>query len=651
MARRRRPQRHPGVERCEAARWRRKSPTTNKPLQEKMTPREHEKDGCGAHLPVSFYLAEEAAQHQKGGKRKTSLGGDSACSESNESNQSIATANSDASTCLPDDHIVQLQTELSKCQRSKCKIDQLLSENDLLRKECHDSNCRLQVEMSLRKLQCRKLQISNKRLQEECQDAKQHRKEAADLNAALQRKLQLAETRLKEKLCPTSAAPFCLDAAGEAQQEHEKILRQSEEAKKKAYAEQEQILREAEEAKQKAAQAKARKEAEEKRQQQARQKAKEEAEKLQAAQAKARKEAEEKRQQERATSRAATAELYAMCERILGAGFRRRQTLSELEAAARADAENGICTLQQALAVRLALNFESTPNDILLSPWAEMNESSRFSNREEYDPALPPGQVQLGPALVVIVMAKQAAWRAGCRQTLDVKEVAGLEDVWRDSEKARSPTGLRTVQVGKMECGQFVGKIKPDKDVEQMARNFKLDDSATSRLTELKVWRKRRGQEDRATKDLERIGYHLRFAKRPNALCTLLVGKLLEGEVEELPDLTNAEKIMTDYKLDEDACSKMREIIEKRHKDEDLVLTSVRKHLSNASNASSMPQGRRTAEPMRLRASSCAMACVASAVADFFGFTGTTEVWPPTSRSLKPPCDGKKLSSQCSARS
>ena len=29
------------------------------------------------------------------------------------------------------------------------------------------------------------------------------------------------------------------------------------------------------------------------------------------------------------------------------------------------------------------------------------NESSRFSNREEYDPALPPGQVQLGPALVV----------------------------------------------------------------------------------------------------------------------------------------------------------------------------------------------------------------------------------------------------------
>ncbi|CAE7329125.1 unnamed protein product [Symbiodinium natans] len=171
-------------------------------------------------------------------------------------------------------------------------------------------------------------------------------------------------------------------------------------------------------------------------------------------------------------------------------------------------------------------------------------------------------------------------------------------------EKARSPTGLLTVQIGKMECGQFVGKIKPDKDVERMASNlgsapftspdlwvpgkFKLDDPVTSRLTELKVWRKRNGQEDRATKDLERIEYHLRFAKRPNALCTLLVGKLLEGEMDELPDLTKAEKIMTDYKLDEDACSKMREIIEKRYEDEERVLTSVRKHLNSASNASSM---------------------------------------------------------------
>jgi len=171
------------------------------------------------------------------------------------------------------------------------------------------------------------------------------------------------------------------------------------------------------------------------------------------------------------------------------------------------------------------------------------------------------------------------------RQETKAQDVEKLYEVL---EKARSPTGLLTVQIGKMECGQFVGKVKPDKDVERMARKFKLDDHVTSRLTELKVWRQRNGEEDRAMKDLERVEFHLRFAKRPNALCTLLVGKLLEGEIDELPDLTKAEKIMQDFKLDEDARCKMREIIEKRFNDEDAVIATVRKQLNSASNASSV---------------------------------------------------------------
>ncbi|CAE8718404.1 unnamed protein product, partial [Polarella glacialis] len=112
-----------------------------------------------------------------------------------------------------------------------------------------------------------------------------------------------------------------------------------------------------------------------------------------------------------------------------------------------------------------------------------------------------------------------------------------------------------------MECGQFVGKIKPDKDVERLARKFKLDDHVTSRLTELKVCRRTSGQEERGIKDLDRLEQHLRYCKRPNAMATLLAGKLLEGEMEELPDLTEAEKIMEKYKLDEDARSKLREIV------------------------------------------------------------------------------------------
>merc|ERR1719464_2570397 len=132
-----------------------------------------------------------------------------------------------------------------------------------------------------------------------------------------------------------------------------------------------------------------------------------------------------------------------------------------------------------------------------------------------------------------------------------------LAKLYEVLERARSPTGLLTVKIGEMECGQFVGKIKPDKDVERLARKFKLDDHVTSRLTELAV--RRRGSKE---EDLERIEQHLRYCKRPSAMATLLAGKLLEGEVDELPDLEEAEGLMTKFKLDEDARSKLREIIE-----------------------------------------------------------------------------------------
>merc|ERR1719464_74814 len=137
-----------------------------------------------------------------------------------------------------------------------------------------------------------------------------------------------------------------------------------------------------------------------------------------------------------------------------------------------------------------------------------------------------------------------------------------LAKLYEVLERARSPTGLLTVKIGEMECGQFVGKVKPDKDVERLARKFKLDDYVKSRLTELAVRLK-----DRKDLHLERIEQHLRYSKHPNAMTTLLAGKLLEHQVEELPDLKEAEVIMKTYRLDEDARSKLREIVEKRADD------------------------------------------------------------------------------------
>merc|ERR1719464_146574 len=168
------------------------------------------------------------------------------------------------------------------------------------------------------------------------------------------------------------------------------------------------------------------------------------------------------------------------------------------------------------------------------------------------------------------------------KKRMDTKEqdIAKLYEVL---ERARSPTGLLTVKIGEMECGQFVGKIKPDKDVERLARKFKLDDYVTSRLTELVVRRK-------ATKedDLDRLEQHLRDCKRPSAMATLLASKLLEGEVDELPDLAEAEVLMEKFRLDEDARSKLREIVEKRASDKIEVLACIKKHLETSTFPSSM---------------------------------------------------------------
>lgn len=173
------------------------------------------------------------------------------------------------------------------------------------------------------------------------------------------------------------------------------------------------------------------------------------------------------------------------------------------------------------------------------------------------------------------------------RKRQDTKQ-EDIEKLYEVLERARSPTGLLTVKIGEMECGRFVGKIKPDKDVERLARKFRLDEPVASRLTELVHRRKQQGEPDRAQKDLHTIEQHLRYCKRTSAMATLLAGKLLEGDVDELPDLTEAEHVMEKYRLDEDAKSKLREIIEKRAVDAKEVLVQIKKHLDTSVNCSSM---------------------------------------------------------------
>jgi len=99
-----------------------------------------------------------------------------------------------------------------------------------------------------------------------------------------------------------------------------------------------------------------------------------------------------------------------------------------------------------------------------------------------------------------------------------------LEKLWEVLETARSPAGLLTVKMREMEEGSFIGKARPDKELEAMGRKFRLDDQALSKLADVLARRKETRKEDMA--QLEK---HLEISNRPSAMAMMLLARLREG--------------------------------------------------------------------------------------------------------------------------
>merc|ERR1712032_114754 len=105
--------------------------------------------------------------------------------------------------------------------------------------------------------------------------------------------------------------------------------------------------------------------------------------------------------------------------------------------------------------------------------------------KDEDDGKIDPDVQELGDYFSI-----EDRWVVRLNETMkkrkDTKE-SDLAKLYEVLERARSPTGLLTVKIGEMESGQFVGKIKHDKDVERIAKKFRLDEHVKSRLTEMSV--------------------------------------------------------------------------------------------------------------------------------------------------------------------
>merc|ERR1719217_870941 len=78
-------------------------------------------------------------------------------------------------------------------------------------------------------------------------------------------------------------------------------------------------------------------------------------------------------------------------------------------------------------------------------------------------------------------------------------------------ENARVPGGLLMVKIKEMQNGTFVGKPKPDEKILNMAKKFKLDDEAISRLAE--VFAKHPNRDD----GLGKLERHMEVSNKPSA--------------------------------------------------------------------------------------------------------------------------------------
>mmetsp|Transcript_116823 Transcript_116823/g.330513 ORF Transcript_116823/g.330513 Transcript_116823/m.330513 type:complete len:371 (+) Transcript_116823:116-1228(+) len=98
-----------------------------------------------------------------------------------------------------------------------------------------------------------------------------------------------------------------------------------------------------------------------------------------------------------------------------------------------------------------------------------------------------------------------------------------MKDLWEILEGARNPAGLLRVKIREMEEGVFRGTATPDRDVEEIAKKFKLDAQASAKLAEVL------GKRDDRKKDLRQLCKHLELSNKPSSLVMLMLKDLRAG--------------------------------------------------------------------------------------------------------------------------
>lgn len=165
------------------------------------------------------------------------------------------------------------------------------------------------------------------------------------------------------------------------------------------------------------------------------------------------------------------------------------------------------------------------------------------------------------------------------RPDTKASDLAQLYDILDD---VGDPSCLLGIKISDMASGEFVGKILEDREAMALALNYGLRDEATQKLYEL-VSR-------RATKkgeDLVRMESLLEYAQDKSSTAIRFVGQVLNGEIERLPDLSEAQDVIKKFDLDAQATKKLVEIVLARTEDSSALLGGLEVYFEHARNASS----------------------------------------------------------------
>lgn len=97
-------------------------------------------------------------------------------------------------------------------------------------------------------------------------------------------------------------------------------------------------------------------------------------------------------------------------------------------------------------------------------------------------------------------------------------------------EGARNPAGMLRIKIREMETGTYRGTATPDKDIEELAKKFKLDAQASAKLSEVLKTREDRKQ------DLKQLNKHLELSNKPSSLVMLMLKDLRNGKTVQDPE-------------------------------------------------------------------------------------------------------------------